>query len=94
MATKVPVNEIGKIEANVRYGNQFNNNLHSCATNALLAHDHILKLRIAWSMLHCTVCKGCDRSKQQRKRNLHFLNVKFVSSKLRYSYTLWKQWEN
>lgn len=47
MATKVPVNEIGKIEANVRYGNQFNNNLHSCATNALLAHDHIMKLRIA-----------------------------------------------
>lgn len=47
MATKVPVNEIGKIEASVRYGNQFNNNLHNCATNALIAHDHIMKLLIA-----------------------------------------------
>lgn len=75
MATKVPVNEIGKIEASVRYGNQFNNNynLHNCATNALLAHDHIMKLRIAWSMLHCNVCKGCDRSKQQRKRNSNYI---------------------
>lgn len=47
MATKVSVNEIGKIVASVRCGNQFNNNLHNCATNALLAHDYIMKLRIA-----------------------------------------------
>lgn len=51
MATKVPVNEIGKIEAySVRYDNQFNNNLHNCATNALLAHDHINE--IAYCMIN------------------------------------------